>query len=181
MLRWGCLCSGGLAQKRRQIVFKGVVCMLKLPIPIFSLSGLDGCIELTMNEVWGFPDQTSFGGGYDAEGTLTIRAGAYSVSAACSFTTGELYRFSVSLQQCYDTLTGAAVLENTEQALALACEFDRLGHVVASGCFQAIPSANNRLTFEIHTDQTQVKEILSQLQTVFTVFGGNTGKRFVLE
>jgi len=143
----------------------------------FRITGMDERIELTLDEVWGFPNETTYGGGYGAKGMLSIRAGAYSVSAAHHFTTGELYRFFTALKQGYDTLSGEAVLENTERELELKCEFNQLGHVIASGMFQAIPSTNNVLSFVIKTDQTQVKDTISNLQAIYGAFGDDKGKR----
>jgi len=151
--------------------------MFNLPMLAFRMTGIDELIELTIDEVWGFPNETSYGGGYGAKGILSIRAGDYFVSAAHYFTTGELYWFLIALKQGYDTLSGEAVLENTERELELKCEFNKLGHVIASGKFQAIPSVNNILSFTIKTDQTQVKDSIANLQTVYEIFGDNKGKR----
>ena len=151
--------------------------MLSLPMLAFRMTGIDEFIELSIDEVWGFPNETNYGGGYYAKGLLSIRAGAYSVSAEHYFTTGELYRFFIALKQGFDTLSGEAVLENTERELELKCEFTKLGHVIISGTFQAIPSVNNFLSFAIKTDQTQVKDSISNLQAVYDVFGDNKGKR----
>ena len=76
--------------------------MLSLPMLAFRISGIDEHIELTINEVWGFSDNTSYGGGYGAKGTLSIQAGEYSVSAAHFFTTGELYRFFDTLKHQFE-------------------------------------------------------------------------------
>jgi len=153
--------------------------MLDLPMLAFRMTGIDELIELTIEEVWRFPNEVSYSGGYGAKGMLTIRAGAYAVTASHCFTTGELYRFFQALKQGYDTLSGVAVLENMERELELKCEFNRLGHVIATGKFQANPVISNVLSFEIKTDQTQVKDSLSTLQAVYEIFGDNAGKRGV--
>ena len=150
--------------------------MFDLPILAFSMSGTDEFIELIIEEVWGFPDETSYGGGYGAKGSLKIRSAEYTVSAVHYFTTGELYGFSRELKKCYDSLNGIAVLENTERELELKCEFNRLGHVIISGSFKSNPGAHNKLIFEFKTDQTQVKESLSQLKAVADIFGDTKGQ-----
>ena len=55
--------------------------MIKLPMKAFCLMGNNGNdkIELTINELFDFPERTSFEGGYDFKGDLTICAGSYSV------------------------------------------------------------------------------------------------------
>ena len=151
--------------------------MFDLPILAFRMTGIDELIELTIDEIWGFPNETNWAGGYAAKGILTIRAGTYFVSAVHYFTTGELYDFSTGLKNGYNTLKGEAILENTERELELKCEFNKFGHVIVSGVFQAHPAINNILSFEIKTDQTQIKECISNLQAVYEIFGGNSGKR----
>ena len=149
--------------------------MLDLPMLAFSMTGIDELIELTIDEVWGFPNTTNFGGGYGAKGILSIRAGGYSASDVHYFTTGELHRFLNALKKCCDSFCGVAVLENAERELELKCEFNEYGHVIASGMFQSNPSINNILSFEIKTDQTQVKKSISNLQAVYEIFGDDKG------
>lgn len=76
----------------------------------FRITSIDEYIELLIDEVWGFPNETSYGGGYGAKGNHNIRARGYSVSAQHYFTTGELYRFLLELKCCYDTLSGISSL-----------------------------------------------------------------------
>lgn len=149
---------------------------MQLPIQAFRLEGVDSLIELTIDELFGFPDETSYGGGYGAKGRLTIRANEYSVVAATHyFTTGELYRFMLQLEECYETLSGTAVLENTERELELECQFNKLGHVSFSGSFQGRPDIENILTFECRSDQTQIPAIIASLKHIYSIFGGNYG------
>ena len=152
--------------------------MLDLPMLAFQINGIDESIDLTIEEVWGFPHEPdSYCGGYGAKGRVTVQAGEYSVSAMHYFSTGELYKFLLQLELCYERLDGNAMLENLECELELKCEFNRLGHVIVLGRFQADLSVGNALDFEIRTDQTQVRSTLSQLRTVFDIFGGNEGKK----
>jgi len=149
---------------------------ITLPITAFRLSGENGFIELTIDEAFDFPHITSHAGGYAVQGRLAIRADEYTVSNAIHyFSTGELYEFSNALKQCYETFSGVAVLENFDRALELKCEFNRFGHVIMSGTFQAKPSSNNSLAFEFKTDQTQVKEAITSLDDIYKIFGGNKG------
>lgn len=153
------------------------ISMPELPTLAFRMAGIDEYIELSIDEVYGFPNDTSYGGGYGAKGTLNICAGEYVVTAQHYFTTGELFCFSIQLRRCYDALNGTAVLENTERELELKCEFTRLGHVIITGIFQANPCVKNILEFEIKTDQTQIKETLASLKRIFDMFGDERGKR----
>lgn len=150
--------------------------MILLPMLAFKLEGTADFIELVIDEVWGYPNKTSYGGGYGAKGKLSIRVGEYMVNSATHyFTTGELYKFMQRLQRCYDTLNGTAVLENTERELELECAFNTKGHVLINGRFQCQPGINNILTFEIRTDQTQIPHAISALHAVAEIFGSDEG------
>lgn len=149
--------------------------MPELPMLAFLMTGMNGSIQLEIEEVFGFPNETSYGGGYGAKGNLIINAGGFSINPPHYYTTGELYRFYRQLQRCYKRLSGIAVLENTEDELKLQCEFNKLGHVILTGRFQSAPSENNILQFEFKSDQTQVKSTLSQLKAVYDVFGDDKG------
>lgn len=150
--------------------------MFAFPMLAFKIDGSsDEYINMTIDEILGFPNALSYGGGYGAKGILNIRTGAYFVSAIHYFTTGELYRFSLELEKCYRRLNGIAILENVDRELELKCEFNKLGHVIVSGNFQADSSVNNILHFEIKTDQTQIKDTMSNLRTVYELFGNERG------
>lgn len=150
--------------------------MFTLPMTALKIKGIhDDFIQLQIEEIWGFPDEISYGGGYGAKGMLTIHAENYSVTALHYFTTGELYQYYIQLQDCHQSLCGSAVLENTERALELKCEFDKLGHVTVSGNFQARPDIKNILFYEIQTDQTLISDALSDLKKIYLAFGDMNG------
>lgn len=150
--------------------------MFQLPILAFRFESIPDLIELTIDEVFGYPNETSYGGGYGAKGRLTINAAEYAVNEATHyFTTGELYRFLLQLEQCYKSLTGTAKLENTERELELECRFNKTGHVSFVGSFQGNSSVNNVLTYELRSDQTQLPDVIASLKEVFKVFGDNQG------
>ena len=78
---------------------------------IFCLYGIDRKekILLELNEVIGFPDSTSYEGGYDIICMLQIDIGSYHVKCDRYFSaTGALYRFSETLKECYKSLVGNA-------------------------------------------------------------------------
>ncbi len=56
--------------------------MLLLPMLAFKLEGMDNFIELTIDEVWGYPNETSYAGGYSAKGNLSVHAGAFAINSA---------------------------------------------------------------------------------------------------
>ena len=154
---------------------KGVERMTDLPMLAFRINGLDGAIELFIDEVFGFPNETSYGGGYGAKGRISITAGGYSVKSQHYFTTGELYEFSKVLTECQKEIFGKAELRNVEGELGLVFAYNRLGQVNVSGAFQERLDVNTKLTFEFRTDQTRTQETLLDLNRVAAVFGDSEG------
>lgn len=148
-----------------------------MPMLAFQITGFDEdeYVRLSIDEVFGFPNETSYGGGYGAKGSLAIKTGEYYVSDTHYFTTGELYCFSKKLKICYENLSGIAILKNTERALELQCEFNEFGHVIITGNFQSNPIVKNILFFEIETDQTQIQKPLSDLNKIHEFFGDEKG------
>ena len=161
-----------------------MIAVYELPIRAFSLMGSNGeeKIEITIEEIFGFPDTTSYAGGYDFKGTLIIHAGCYKVYSQNFFsTTGELYNLYISFLKCYDSLTGivkypVAYLENNFE---FKLEMTQAGHAIISGNFREYPHLPNKLVFEIGTDQTCIKKTIDDLKQVEKLFGGNSGKCIV--
>ena len=74
-------------------------CVMNLPIRAFCLNGYNEKIELQITELLGFPDNTSYEGGYDVRGTLHIVVGCYTVHTDnFYFATGVLYRLDWQLR-----------------------------------------------------------------------------------
>ena len=66
-------------------------------------------ISVFINEVIGFPNNTSIEGGYDIICTLVIDSGCYHIEHDRLYSaTGALYRFSKELNICYTELYGTA-------------------------------------------------------------------------
>lgn len=76
---------------------------------LFCLNGYNGeKIRLDLNEVIGFPNNTSIEGGYDIICTLVIDSGCYHIEHDRLYSaTGTLYRFSKGLDACYTDLFGS--------------------------------------------------------------------------
>ncbi len=148
---------------------------LLLPVIAFSLNGYGEFIRLNIDEVFGYPDQTSYGGGYGAKGSIEISVGGYKVNSQHYFTTGELYMFKESLVNCYENLSGIAKLENTERELDLSVSFNRMGKVKITGWFQERPDLTNRLLFEIDSDQSFIFPVIKELEDIEKIFGNMKG------
>jgi hypothetical protein len=132
-------------------------------------------LRLMIDEVFGFPNEIAYGGGYGVRGRIDIQVGPYNVHASHCFTTGELYDFYCQLQKCYDSVSGEAILTNTEQELELKLSFDKSGKVFVIGQYQARLDISNRLCFNMITDQTYLSEVLVNLKNVYKKFGDKRG------
>lgn len=132
-------------------------------------------LRLTIDEVFGFPNEIAYGGGYGARGSLDIQVGPYNVHANHCFTTGELYDFYCQLQKCYDSISGESILTNTDQELELKLSFDKTGKIFVTGEFQSRLDISNRLCFEMTTDQTYISDVLADLRKVYQKFGDSSG------
>lgn len=80
---------------------------MNFPIKCFEIKGFkQERIKLEILEVFGFPDETSFRGGYDIRCNLEINAGIYACRTENYYSsTSALYDFYIALQNCYDNLT----------------------------------------------------------------------------
>ena len=148
---------------------------MDFPISVFNITGNNGHIKLSIEEVYGFPDEISYGGGYGARGILDIKAGNYSVVSQHSFTTGELYDFYTQLNKCYEDLSGTCILRNVERELNLVLEFKKTGSVIIHGDFQETVNYENKLYFEFDSDQSCISLLIKQLLNIQKLFGDKNG------
>lgn len=68
-------------------------------------------------------------------------------------------------------------MENTEFELELSVFFNKLGKVRITGCFQERQDLENKLIFDIGSDQTFIPPVIKQLTDVQKIFGGMKGVR----
>lgn len=147
---------------------------------LFCLNGYNGeKISLELNEVIGFPNNTSIEGGYDIICTLVIDSGCYHIENERLYSaTGALYRFSKELNSCYTELYGTAeyqlVLEND---LNFKVEMTSGGHAIVSGVFQERPDKHNILQFEFDTDQSCLLSVIQDIEGLRLKYGDMEGLR----
>lgn len=145
---------------------------------IFCLNGYDNeKISLELNEVLGFPDATSYEGGYDIICTLQIDVGCYHVRCESYYSaTGALYNFSSKLKECYQKLEGVAeyclLLEND---LVFTVCMKSSGHAVVTGTFQERPDKDSVLSFEMETDQSCFLPVIQGITDLIKIYGGMQG------
>jgi len=160
----------------------GVIHMTELPLKAFCLMGSNGSdkVEITICEVFGFPESTSFKGGYDFKGDLVICAGSYKVRQQDFYSsTGIMYSLLISLLSCYNKLEGMAEYKDAyENFLHFKLRMKKSsGRARIEGSFQEYPHLRNELFFEFETDQTCILSAISDLKQIETYFGDNQGKR----
>lgn len=147
---------------------------------LFCLKGYNGeKISLDLNEVIGFPDNTSIEGGYDIICTLVIDSGCYHVEHDRLYSaTGALYRFSKELDTCYTDLLGSAEYHLLyENDLNIKVEMSSGGHATVTGTFQERPDKNNILQFEFCTDQTCLLSVVQDIESLKAQYGAMEGLR----
>lgn len=159
-----------------------------LPMLAFRMEGAEGNhIALTIDEVFDFPHETSYGGGYGAKGVVSVQSEGFTAKGELYFTTGELYGFLQELTRCHallfagkittnfaDSCTSAKI-RNTEGTFEAAFTFDKTGKISVTGTYQQYSHLQNTLAFEFKSDQTQSTKAIQQLEQVVAVFGGNGG------
>ena len=152
---------------------------MNYPIKVFEIKGsLGECIKLEIIEVFGFPNETSFKGGYDVRCSLEIISGPYSMRTNHYFSsTGALYDFYNILFKCYSNLKGIASYKiiYPDNYFDLNIKFDEYGGVNISGKYQDRLDVKNILNFEFTSDQSYFKEVISDLKKIVLQFGDNQG------
>jgi hypothetical protein len=141
----------------------------------FTLTTGSDSLQISLDEVYGFPDRTSHFGGYDARGTVTLHCGAYHVRGLLWFSTGEVWQFYTELRKAYDDLKGEALFRSSEGNLNFTVSFTRFGHWTLEGDYQEHLHLNSRLRFEMTSDQTYLVETLAQLSEFVAKYGDNRG------
>ena len=147
---------------------------------IFCLNGYNGeKISLELNEVIGFPNNTSIEGGYDIICTLIIDSGCYHIEHERLFSaTGALYRFSKELDACYTDLLGSTEYHSFyENDLTFNVEMTSCGHAIVTGVFQERPNRQNVLQFEFDTDQSCLLSVIQDIESLKVKYGGMEGLR----
>lgn len=169
-----------IGKRKRRVTWAGCVALsLKGKAMAICLHGYNEKIELTISEAPGFPDSTSYEGGYDLICELVIEIGCFHIRHDRLFSaTGALYRFADELRNCYDTLSGTAeyklLLEND---LSFQVVMGSGGHAVVTGSFRERPDKNNIFEFEMETDQSCFLPVLQEIEALKKVYGGMTGRR----
>ncbi len=147
---------------------------MELPITAFDIKGLNNdFIKLEILEIYGFPAETSFRGGYDIKCRLEISCSIYHLLTDKYFSsTGALLQFLENLNKCYKTLNGKCSYNVylPENDLSFDMEFNQ-GKVTLNGKYRDdIMATANILYFQINSDQSYFIQVINDLKTVAKIF-----------
>ncbi len=109
-------------------------------------------IWLRMDRVYGFPDSTSFFGGYECDEMLEIRCGHFLVYGALVFSTGQVWQLYTDLRKAYDALSGEARFVSSEGNLEFTIRFGSRGYWGLLGTYREDEPSRNKLEFEMVAD-----------------------------
>ncbi|MHA6484093.1 WapI family immunity protein [Paenibacillus sp. strain BS8-2] len=132
-------------------------------------------IIISFEEVSGFPNSTSYSGGYDFEGTIQIRSGNYTVQGSIWLTTGELFQLNKEISEMYKQLKGKAFLKAFDSDFEVTIEIDQRGRIYINGNYKEFPSVDNELTFSFESDQSYLVKTIEDLQLIYLKYGGMKG------
>lgn len=141
----------------------------------FTLAGSTGSLALQIEEVYGFPDQTSSFGGYDTRSCLRLRSHGFSVDSLVWLSTGEVFAFYQELQAAHAQLAGTARFSSSEENLSFALTYQVNGQVSLTGEYWESTEEANRLRFEIASDQSYLHRTLAELAAWVDRYGDHAG------
>jgi len=144
----------------------------------FLIGGKQGYIRIEIIEVIGFPNVTSYLGGYEVKGKIDIKSGNYFVQdAELWFSTGQIYTFFIQLQKCFKQLNGSVTFTDSSSNMEFEIHFNRLGQITIEGYFQEFLSKENKLHFEFESEQSYLLSSFDELRMIVAHYGGLEGKR----
>ncbi|WP_141638407.1 hypothetical protein [Leptospira weilii] len=148
---------------------------MKPEIIEFSIAGEQGFIKITIREVFGFPDETSYLGGYDCNCFIEIKSKGYNASGNFWCSTGILYDFYTELSIFYKKLEGTLEFKSPEYQLEFSLSFDNYGHFVIKGNYDEQGLGENSLIFSIESDQSYLVSTINSLRKIVSKYGTNYG------
>jgi hypothetical protein len=143
----------------------------------FTLAGSTGFLTVQLEELYGFPHQTSPFGGYDARCRLRLRSHGFAIDSELRLSTGEVFRFYQQLRAAHAQLAGMARFASTEADLAFVVVYLPAGQVSLTGEYREHTPEANRLTFEIAADQSYLHRAVADLGQWAAQYGDNEGKQ----
>jgi hypothetical protein len=105
------------------------------------------------------------------ESKVTIKAGCFQAEYLADFSSFDYSRFGREIDRLYDNLGGVANFLCDDRFLTIRVVGDGLGHFKADCIAIDSPGYDERsLNFVINFDQTQIKQIVNQVDLILQVF-----------
>jgi hypothetical protein len=142
---------------------------------IFSIQSNIDRISLRIKKVHGFPNETFFMGGYDAECELDIFSNNFSARGFIYISTAQFNDLYAGLKLANNTLSGSVKFGSYENDFFTEVTLDGIGHVSVDGYYSKEPG--NELKFHFDTDQTFLDKTLQDLSKIVEKYGDNFGKK----
>lgn len=101
---------------------------------------------------------------------IRVNAGGFRAKAHASFLTSEIRGFLSPLRDLCDSLDGAAEFTTLEGQLYLKMTGDGKGHIDLVGEVLDQAGIGNRLHFNLHFDQTQLRTSVRELENLIAAF-----------
>jgi hypothetical protein len=105
---------------------------------------------------------------------VEILAGGFTGRARIYMCVSDMIRFKEELEPVYKTVTGVAEFKTIENQFYARIEADGLGHINATGFLIDTFSAGNKLTFNIHYDQTLLWHTISEIDEALVEMSPHT-------
>lgn len=124
------------------------------------------------------PASTDYWDGNWIRSLVVVRVGPFEGEYRCELRTDELSRLHDDLARLYGQLGGRAGLATLDGYLGFDVEGDGLGHFTIEGEATDDPGAGRSLSFRLEIDQTQLAEVVGQLEATvrqFPVLGSPDG------
>lgn len=102
--------------------------------------------------------------------TVTVKGGRFSGQFDAEFMTIDFEKFKQELRPLYDNLKGSATFSGLEGQLELKIVGDGIGHFEVCVLASDEPGYGGQLSFTMGFDQTSIKELVHQLDTITKKF-----------
>ncbi len=104
------------------------------------------------------------------DATISVHAGAFSATIHATLVTCDFPRFRPRLEELYKTLSGSATFATIERQLQITCVGNDRGGIAIDGIAQERVGDGNELRFRFDIDQTDLPNIIAQLQQIEVEF-----------
>ncbi|HXL79873.1 MAG TPA: hypothetical protein VN951_03270 [Pyrinomonadaceae bacterium] len=110
---------------------------------------------------------------------VEIAAGGFKGIAQIYMCVSDMLRFKEELEPVYETVAGVAEFKTIENQLYIRVEGDGLGHINASGFLIDTFEDGNKLTFNIHYDQTLLWHTISEIDEALFEVAPKTAQQII--